>query len=162
MNLQKRKSLKYIATAAVGTVGALMSPLALSMNSRPQNKVRNLKSGLSINHYQNQSGHTLLLKNETNADLVITKFNSPIVRTPFEDIDLRRILDQGNLRIPANTTQAINLHESGGVDRYASWKHITDPELSIAKVSSGGEVSVTGHYGRGTQTWIHTSFAEWV
>ena len=151
----KRKTLKAVmysgvGAAAISTSGAIAAPAKALLAEKPSTTTTN--AGLSITHYDNFNGHTVLIRNTSDRRLSLQNIYPSKVSTPTGKLDLQKIVAQGDLSIPANTTQAVSVSDQGVVHQYARWTHI-DGEISAFAPHTGSQfVSVNGRYGAGLPT----------
>jgi len=103
-------------------------------------------SGVTLTHYSNFQGRTVLLRNTTDRRLSLYKLSPQKIVTPDGDIDLEAMLESGALSIPANTTQALSISDTGKVERHASWTHL-GAGIPVESVNTDIQsVTVTGKY----------------
>ena len=144
----KRKTLKTIGVTSAGFATAITAPAVFaavkSANSNQQG-VNAAESGLSITHYDNFEGHTVLLRNSTDSAIQINEFSPGYVKTPTGGFDLNVLLNTGNFTVPAHSTQAVSITRNNLVKRNAFWKHINQNAVkgSVEKMQS---VKVVGQY----------------
>lgn len=148
----KRKTLKTVAYSGLGAAAlsagsAMAAPVsALLTNVSPTDVP---SAGLSITHYDNFHGHTVLLRNTTDRALSLQNIYPGRVKTPSGDLDLQKLVARGELTIPANTTQAISISDQGDVHRYARWTHINGDVTAYDPSKASQFVNVNGRYGAG-------------
>ncbi len=136
----KRKSLKAIGVAGIGASAAGKYSLAVACMKDPV-------ASVSITHYENVYGHTLLIRNNTDKPIALEGFGPDAVPTPLGDLDLNAVTRDGPLSIKANGTQAVHLSLDGSVHRYANWTHLQRPAFTGRPVSGFQSVSYTGRFG---------------
>lgn len=136
----KRKSLKAIGVTGIGVVAGGGFSLAAACRNDPVATV-------SITHYENVYGHTLLIRNHTATPIALEGFGPGAVPTPLGELDLNSVTRDGPLKIKANGTQAVHLSLDGSVHQYASWTHLESPAAGNQPLSGFQSVSYTGRFG---------------
>ena len=148
----KRKTLKTVmysgvGAAAVSSSSAIAAPVKALLGGKQASVTS--ETGLSITHYDNFNGHTVLIRNTTDRALSLQNIYPSRVNTPTGKLDLQKIVAQGNLSIPANTTQAVSVSDQGVVHQYARWTHINGKVNAFTSDSGTQFISVNGRYGAG-------------
>ena len=139
------------AAASVVSTGGVMAASARAVATKPlAGEVPD--SGLSITHYDNFNGHTVLIRNKTDQALSLQNIYPSKIQTPTGVLDLQRAVAQGNLNIPANTTQAISISDQGVVHQYSRWTHLDKPIAASGSQNNSQFVNVNGQYGAGLPT----------
>jgi len=151
----KRKTLKAVSYAGLGAAalsagGPMAAHAATVMTSSDAASIQS--AGLSITHYDNFNGHTVLIRNTTDTALSLQNIYPSRVKTPTGDLDLQKLFARGELTIPGNSTQAISIADHGDTHCYARWTHL-NAELSSFDSSNAAQfVNVNGRYGAGLPT----------
>ncbi len=161
----KRKTLRAIGVTSIGATAALSAPgvfaAAHHTLGKSNSESREPLSGITVTHYDNFYGHTVLLKNETKRAVTLGQFASSHVATPAGGFDLNRLFASGELIIPANSTQAFSITHKGKAERHALWTN-TNRSSEFAKLGSGTHsASVIGQRGsmsrvRASRTYVAT------
>lgn len=150
MDINKRKTLQTLGVAGAGTAALIGAPSALAVMQSAQavdsNGTLKHSSGVSIKHYDNFEGHTVLFQNETDRAITLRRFPAGIVNTPKGSFDLNSAIQEQGFTIPANATQAVSITSTGKAHRYAQW---TSLGQAIPVAQTGGrmqKVRVVGQY----------------
>ncbi len=143
----KRKTLKNFAISGMGVTASTYIPLAFSGDTPANLAVDSMPdSGLSLTHYANFNGHTLLIRNSSERAIALRNVYPNVVATPAGEVDLRDLLREGELSIDANTTQAVSITKDRVVTKYARWQHVRTDGLVNAPFDRYQSIKVTGRY----------------
>ena len=145
----KRKTLKTIGVTSAGFATAITTPAVFAAVKSANSSVKGVntatESGLTITHYDNFEGHTVLLRNSTDSAIQINEFSPGYVKTPTGGFDLNVLVKIGNFTVPAHSTQAVSITRNNLVKRNAFWKHINQSAVK-ASVEEVQSVKVIGQY----------------
>ncbi|MBX2868865.1 MAG: hypothetical protein KTR18_09330 [Acidiferrobacterales bacterium] len=146
----KRKSLRALGVAGVGTAAALSTPGVLAGAKNIFDSGADASnapfSGMTVKHYSNFEGHTLLFQNETSSPIALQGFQDAEVNTPTGRFNLNAVMKDQAFVVPANATQAVSLGSDGTVHRYALWTSTSEPESTMALIDRTQKVKVIGQY----------------
>ncbi len=147
---KKRNSLRTLGAAGVGTAAAASAPgVMAAVSGVLRSEVHPGEapfSGITVKHYTNFEGHTLLFQNETGSAITLQRFYEGEVKTPTGNFDLNAVFRDRELIIPANATQAVSISRDGTVNRYALWTSSSQPASTMPLIDRTQEVNVVGQY----------------
>jgi len=149
IDLNKRNALKAIGVTGASAMTGLTAPMVFAgRQSGIDGELQKNSpfSGITITHYDNFQGHTVLLRNSTDRAVTLRNFSPGAVTTPAGEFNLNVLIDSGELTVPANSTQAVSITREGKAARYALWKHIENAEVESPGEAGSQYVSVVGQY----------------
>ena len=131
-NKNKRETLKALAATGVAAGAAFAMPGATA-------KLDHIASGVAIKVYQNAIGFTVLVQNRSNQDRILEAIKPSKVVTYGGAVDLTVLLQDRQILIPKNTTQAYLVGHDNKISSYASWKALNrfdDDAFAAGRVQS--------------------------
>jgi len=150
MDINKRKTLQTLGVSSAGTAAFIAAPTAFAaMQSSPDvDRIGKLphSSGVSIKHYDNFEGHTVLFRNETDTAITLKQFPEGTVNTPTGSFNLNSAIQEQGFTIPANATHAVSITSQGKVHRYANWTSLAQANTAERKGEVVQKVRVVGQY----------------
>ena len=146
----KRKTIKALGVAGIATTTAAAMPNAFAAVQKLGDKKNGVEqmpfSGITVKHYDNFQGHTVLLRNETDRPVTLYEVSPGYITTPSGEFNLNALLESGDLTIPANATQAVSISHDGNVSKYASWVHFDRGNVVAQTGINTQSVNVVGQY----------------
>ena len=146
INTAKRRTLKALSFSALGVIGAIHIPkLTASPDITKSLSSTEAESPVTISHYGSVNGRNLLIKNNSDRQITLSKIQPSRINTPSGSIDLNVLLENKPLSIPSNSTQAVRIGSNGDVQMYARWKHSEAPTIMASNTRPVNNIKVTSH-----------------
>ena len=106
------------------TAGSIAAATASAVKACPTSgRAAGLQpSGISVKVCDEVNGQVILLTNESDVARTLVAIQPFKIYTKNGSVDLRKLFDQGAVRISEHSTQSFELQVTGEASRHASWR----------------------------------------